>query len=251
MYKLLFQIFLASCYLLPGHAISEDSNSLTLVVNSPGTRPHLYFNQDENKYDGVIPDLLRFAEKNSKLAIEFVDSHRNRNEKFVSSGKFDMFYSSIAWVKQPTDFISTDPIFSHESFLYALEPFADDFSLDRDTGAKVCTRRGFIYPRLEPLFTEGNLIRIDSSSHDTMLKMLILGRCDLVEMNLKNALALIYSEEYVAHAFYQSPEPTSSVPASLIMNPKRTQERDLLNHFIAEFLAQGMYEKSLAKHIQP
>ena len=52
---------------------SEESITLSLVVNSPGTRPHLYFNEVENKYDGVIPDLLRYVEENSNLTIEFVD----------------------------------------------------------------------------------------------------------------------------------------------------------------------------------
>jgi hypothetical protein len=230
-------------------AKGEDSKILTLVVNSPGTPPHLFFNHEENKYDGVIPDLLKFAEQHSKLKFEFVDSHRNRNEKFVSSGMFDMFYSSIAWVDRPEDFISTIPIFTHESYLYSTEPFADDFSLDESTVANVCARRGFKYPALEPLFENGNLVRIDSTSHPTMVKMLILGRCNMVEMNFKNANALIYTGEYSSTTFFRSKEATSSVPASLIINPKLTKERDLLNSFIKKFKAEGLYDVSLAKHL--
>ncbi|MDM7860766.1 transporter substrate-binding domain-containing protein [Alteromonas sp. ASW11-36] len=251
MLRLLILLFLAGCWLSLNSATGQEAKTLTLVVNSPGTPPHLYFNQTENKYDGVIPDLLRYAERNSHLTIEYVDSHRNRNEKFVSSGKFDMFYSSIAWVSQPADFISTIPIFSHESFLYAIVPFPADFSLDLNTTGKVCTRRGFKYPALEPLFADGNLIRIDSSSHDTMLKMLILGRCDMVEMNLKNASALIYAEEYKSTEFYRSSLPTSSVPAALIMHPNRAAERDIFNRFIERFHAEGLYAESLAKHLHP
>ncbi len=240
-------LFLNAILPIKGH--SEDAIALSVVVNSPGTRPHLYFNEVERKYDGVIPDLLRYVQENSSVTIDFVDSHRNRNEYFVATGKFDMFYSSIDWVKQPEAFISTLPIFQHISYMYSLEPFPEGFELNLETKANVCARRGFIYPSLEPLFAKGNLVRIDSNSHHAMLKMLSLGRCQMVEMNAKNARAMFQDELFKDQVFYQLEKPTSKVPASFIMNSKLEAERDLLNKFILEFKKKGLYEISLVKHL--
>lgn len=249
MKKLSLSAILLCSTILPAKSHSEEPMALSLVVNSPGTRPHLYFNEIERKYDGVIPDLLRFVQENSNYTIEFVDSHRNRNEFFVASGKFDMFYSSIDWVRQPDVFISTMPIFQHVSYMYSLKPFPEGFELNIDTKANVCARRGFIYPTLDPLFAQGNLKRIDSNSHYAMLKMLSLGRCNMVEMNAKNARAMFQDELFKEQVFYQSDKPTSKVPASLIMNAKLKAERDMLNKFIIKFKENGLYDQSLAKHL--
>jgi len=249
MKKLSLGALLLWCTVLPVKSYSEESIAISLVVNSPGTRPHLYFNETEKKYDGVIPDLLRYVQENSDLTIEFIDSHRNRNEFFVATGTFDMFYSSIDWLRQPDAFISTLPIFQHVSYMYSLEPFPEGFEMNIHTKANVCARRGFIYPALDPLFAQGNLKRIDSNSHYAMLKMLSLGRCNMVEMNAKNARAMFQDELFKDQVFYQSTKPTSKVPASLIMNIKLKAERDILNKFIKEFKDKGLYDESLAKHL--
>jgi ABC-type amino acid transport substrate-binding protein len=223
--------------------------TLFLAVNSPGSPPNLYFNSKRKIYDGVIPDLLRFVAEETDLNVEYVDSHRSRNEYFVINGKFDMFYSSIAWVKNPEKLISTKSIFEHTSYFYAIKPFPENFRVDIKLQKNVCTRRGFVYPDLEKWFSAGNLVRIDSTSHDTMLNMLILGRCDIVELNDKNAAAVFASERFQDTKFYRYKEPVSIVPASLIMNPSLTQERDLLNKFIDKFKASGRYAESLNKHL--
>lgn len=238
---------LASCFLLTATSLhSEEVTRLTLGVNSPGTPPHLYFDKVANKYAGVIPDLLEYVAQHSNLTIEFVHSHRNRNERFVASGRFDMFYSSLAWVQEANAFISTIPIFEHKSYLYASRPFPVGFKLNGNK--RVCARRGFIYPVLDPLFAEGKLTRVDSESHDTMLSMLLLGRCDMVEMDYENANALLASNKFKDARFYRYEKVISTVPEALLLYPERTAERDILNTLITQFKNEGHYAKSIAKH---
>ena len=227
-----------------------EPQTLTLAVNSPGTPPHLYFNEEQHKYDGVIPELLSAAEKDGVFIIEYVDSNRSRNEFYVATGKFDMFYSSMDWVNEPEQLISTIPIFQHTSYLYSMAPFPADFQLNAGTRAKVCARRGFTYPGLEPWFKKGNLIRIDTSSHQIMLDMLMSGRCELAELNSKNMMALQKVEKFKDQQFFRYDEPTSLVPASLILNPARKAERDILNTYIRDFLESGRYEPLLRKHLE-
>lgn len=238
------------CLLFFAKHLHAEPCTLTLAVNSPGTPPHLFYNEELGIYDGVIPDLLRFAEEEGSFKIVYVDSHRSRNEYFVAAGRFDMFYSSVDWVKEPEKLISTIPIFKHSSHLYSLEPFPDDFELNAETKSRVCARRGFSYPGLDEWFENGKLIRIDSTSHHTMLDMLELGRCDMAELNRKNMLAMLKVEKFKHLTFYQHKKPTSEVPASLIMNPARVEERDLLNKYIKAFLDAGRYEPSLKKHLE-
>ena len=230
--------------------IQASPRTLTLAVNSPGTPPHLFYNQELGIYDGVIPDLLRYAEEDGVFEIVYVDSHRSRNEYFVAAGRFDMFYSSVDWVKNPEKLILTITIFNHASYLYSLKPFPEDFELNEKTTGRICARRGFSYPGLDPWFEAGNLIRIDSTSHHTMFDMLELERCDMAELNRKNMLAMLKVEKFKHLKFYQHKNPTSKVPASLIMNPSKVAERDILNRYITEFLQAGRYEPSLKKHLE-
>ena len=67
----------------------------------------------------------------------------------------------------------------------------------------------------------------------------------------KNARAMFQDELFKDQVFYQSDKPTSKVPASLIMNANLKFERDMLNRFIDEFKENGLYNKSLVKHLVP
>ena len=236
-------------FALPG-ALLAETKLLTLAVNSPGTPPHLYYNEELGDYDGVIPDLLRFLEQDGAISVEYIDSNRGRNELYVATGKFDMFYSSIAWLKEPEKLIATIPIFQHTSYLYSIDPFPTDFALNAKVKADICARRGFSYPALEPWFENGKLTRIDFSSHETMLGMLVLGKCNMAELNSKNMLALLNNKKFKGLAFYRYDKPTSLVPATLILNPSKLAERDMLNTYIQAFLESDRYELSLQTHLE-
>ncbi|GFD88976.1 hypothetical protein KUL152_12020 [Tenacibaculum sp. KUL152] len=222
---------------------------LTLAINSPGTPPHLYFDAAQKHYVGVIPDILTTAENDNAIEVTYVDSHRSRSETFVAEGQLDMFYSSLEWLDEPERFIATDPIFLHKSYLYSNKPLPTGFGANAHTHARICTRRGFHYPGLQPWFDEGNLVRIDSSNHETMLKMVLLGRCDAAELNVKNMRALQQQDMFKGIPFHRSETPTSIVAARLIMHPSQVEARNVLNNYIREFLAQDLYEESLKRHI--
>lgn len=222
---------------------------LSLAINSPGTPPHLYFDATENRYVGVIADILATAEKDEAINVTFVDSHRSRSETFVAQGQLDMFYSSLEWLDEPERFIATDPIFLHKSYLFSHKPFEKGFGTNANTFARICTRRGFHYPGLQPWFENGNFVRIDSSNHETMLRMVLLGRCDAAELNVKNMRALQKLDMFKEIRFYRLEPPTSIVAARLIMHPSQEEARDVLNRYINAFLARGMYDVSLKRHI--
>lgn len=227
---------------------ANDSTTMSFAVNSPGTAPYLYYVAESDEYRGVVPDLFASLSASTSLHVEFIDSHRNRSESFVYRGDIDMFLSSIDWITDPSAVIATSPLLEHKSYLYSLNPLSEDFSLSTIQEWKVCTRRGFTYPSLEPLFEAGQLLRIDSRSHKTMLKMLVKGRCDLVEINEHNANALFRLDELRSLQFYRSPEPTSIVELSLLMHPSRSEQRDIIDEAIKRFKSSGEFETSLNSH---
>ena len=240
---------LSLCLLVACDAIARSSKTqLSFAVNTPGTVPYLYYAEETDEYRGVVPDLFKLLEQNTALRIKFVDSHRNRSENLVYRGEIDMFLSSVEWISAPDAVIASVPLLEHRSFLYAVEAFSDNFDLSTQRDLKVCTRRGFTYPTLKPLFSTGQLLRIDSRSHDSMLKMLFRGRCDLAEINEHNANALLGANGVRPPTIYKSPEPTSVVQLSLLLHPSLIEQRQQLNQVITAFKQSGDFQRSLDTH---
>ena len=245
----MFRLILAFVLSLQCIHLHAKPIKLSLAINSPGTPPHLYFDATQNRYVGVIADILATAENDNAIEVTYVDSHRSRSETFVAEGQLDMFYSSLEWLDEPERFIATDPIFLHKSYLYSHKPFPASFGANAGTNARICTRRGFHYPGLQPWFEKGNFVRIDSSNHETMLRMVLLGRCDAAELNVKNMRALQQQDMFKDISFYRLEPPTSVVAARLIMHPSKKKAKDVINRYIKAFLAQNLYEESLQRHI--
>lgn len=222
---------------------------LNFAVNSPGSPPFLYFDSIENRYLGLIPDLLEEPISRQELTIRYFDSNRTRSEQFLYDQKVDVFTSSIEWLKTPEKLIYTEPLLVHHSYLYSLHPFADNFTLADMENTSICTRRGYTYPKLAPFFALNTAIRVDSSSHLAMMDMFVQGRCDLIIMHESNAQSWFKKSEFSTFTFYPTPEPVNTVYLRLFFPPSRFQERDLINTYITEFKQSGRLQKSLAFHI--
>ena len=140
------------CLIIFFFALSTKAKEpLLFVVNHPGSPPYLYFDKSNNTYQGVIPDILKNLIETNQLNIKFISNSRRRSEEYIYQGNADLIMLSHAWVKKPDKVISTIPLHQHRSFLYQAKAFSDSFSLENSHESdRLCTRRGFLYPNLEP-----------------------------------------------------------------------------------------------------
>jgi len=223
---------------------------LLFIVNHPGSAPYLYFDKNKNRYLGVIPDILKNLIETNQLNIKFISNSRRRSEEYIYQGNADLIMLSHAWVKKPDKVISTIPLHQHRSFLYQAKVFSDSFSLENSHESdRLCTRRGFLYPNLEPYLKNKRLIRVDSSNHLSMLKMLFKKRCDYVVMNEFNALNLINSSFFKEEKLYRSKSPVSVVPLNIILREELTYEKNILDKHIKLLKENGEIKVMIKEHI--
>lgn len=217
-------------------------------MNHPSSLPYLYHQTSSDQYIGVIPDILKELIETNQLDIRFVTNSRKRSEEAMYEGEVDLILLSIEWLRQPERLIATIPIHAHRSFIYGIEKFDDKFSLSKLKQQYICTKDSYSYPNLEPYFSKGILIRLDSSSHVTMLRMLYKRRCDYVIFNEYNALSLMKSPEFKAHKLYHEKRPISEVPLNIILRPELTKEKEILDKHIQKLIISGELQRLINYH---
>lgn len=229
----------------------EETDTLIFVVSAPGSPPYIYYDVDSQSYQGVVVDFFsQLKEKDIPIA-KFIDSNRSRSEKFIIDGTADMMLTSRFWLNSPGQLIFSDKLLTHESYLYSLFPFEADFTLQSTKKIRICTRRGYTYPGLQPYFDNKQLIRTDSSSQLTMAKMLQKDRCDFAVMHYHNAVAIFAKQAYCHNTIYQSAKTTNTVEVLFAMGTKMQSIKASINKQIKIFTENGDLNASLLKHSSP
>lgn len=238
------------CYFIAFSIKAEQP--LLFIVNYPGSPPYLYYDKDEARYVGLIPDILQGLIDNKQLNIRYVSNNRERSEEAIYQNKADLIMLSKVWMKHPDKVISTIPIHQHRSYLYKTTKFSSNFKLDNLTQSEyVCTRAGYTYPNLRSYFNSKRLIRVDVSNHLSMIRMLFKKRCTYVVMNEFNAINLIHSAffEKEKDSLYRAPTPISTVPLNIVLRAELTKEKMIIDSHIKELKKTGELERLLKSHL--
>lgn len=226
----------------------KADEQLLFVVNAPGSPPYLFYDNSQNKYVGVIPDAV---EGIKPFNIRYIANSRQRSEEQIYSNQADMIMLSKAWLKHPEKVIASIPIHQHRSFLYRANKFPENFSLvHSDKSELVCTRKGYLYPKLATYFNSKRLLRVDSSNHLSMMKMLIKNRCDYTVMNEFNAQNVMQSPAFENEKIYRSESPISTVPLNIILRKKLTREKLILDEHIRQLQESGELKRIMNKYTQ-
>ncbi|QOL25682.1 transporter substrate-binding domain-containing protein [Thalassotalea sp. LPB0316] len=229
---------------------AQATTQLKFVVNHPGSAPYLYYDKDSQAYKGVIPDILQPLSESNRLHVSYISNSRKRSEEYMYQGIADMIMLSEQWLSQPNKLIATIPLLEHRSFLYSAQPFPENFSLSQASKPEnICTRKGFVYPTLQPYIDNKRLIRVDSSSQLTMLRMLFKKRCDYTIMNEFNADNLMNSAFFPDETLYASPEPITIVPLNIILRKELVEEKALLDAHIQQLKERGEIKRLIEKHM--
>ena len=245
------RLFKYFCLFLSFASYSVKANDpLLFIVSYPGSAPYLYQNIEDETYFGIIPDILSSLIETKKIDIRFVANSRKRSEDYLYQGKADLMLISQSWLSNPEKLIATIPLHQHRSYLYQTEKFPGDFSLDNLAQRKsICTRKGFVYPNLEPYFVNKQLIRVDSSSQTTTLSMLFKKRCDLAILSEYNALTIMKLDLFKQNKLFRSINPISTVPLNIILRPELYYVKNMLDEHIRKLSLSGELESIIDKYI--
>lgn len=120
--------------------------------------------------------------------------------------------------------------------------------MDDLTQNTICTKEGYTYPVLGQHFKSGQLLRVDSSSHSSMLQMLSVKRCDYAIMSEFNAMAISNIAELNLPTLYRTSEPVNQVTLHILLRPELVREKDLIDSQITQMNQSGQLNKSLRYH---
>ncbi|ASP48579.1 substrate-binding periplasmic protein [Cognaticolwellia beringensis] len=228
---------------------NAKTHHIKFAVNSPGTAPYIYYDFISGKYQGVVVDFFASLEESGSFKVEYLDSNRARAEKMLSHGTADIFLSSSVWLEQPENYLFSNTLMSHNSYMYSTFAFNQAFNPNQSQRASICARRNFTYPILSHYFDNNMLIRVDSSSQTTMAVMLAKGRCDFAIMSDDNARTIMYNSEFCDIEFYQSPNVISAVDISFVIRPELSDVKKQVDELLAIFISSGKRDKSVQQHV--
>lgn len=228
---------------------TPKQTTIRFAVNTPGSAPYLYYDVATGKYQGVVVDFFNTIAPH-KLTVSYLDSNRARSEQLVHTSAVDTFLSSPSWLEHPDDFIYSVPLIRHDSYMYKISEFSEPFDATKLNGSSVCTRYGFVYPVLQPFFDmhENGLVRVNSSSHETMATMLTKGRCEFAIMSEQNARSVMFNEKFCSNTFYQSLNVINGVELVFVLRPEHVDLQAVINEALTKFINSGARDEALKRH---
>ncbi len=157
----------------------------------------------------------------------------------LKSSSIDLFLSSESWISKPNDFLFSEELIKHDSYIYSTSSFEGPFVPEENLSSSICTRYGFTYPVLQQFFEkkEGNIHRVDSSSQYTMAMMMSKGRCDFAIM-----------KTFCSSEFYQSPNVVSRVRLVFVIRSDLNSLKNKIDSALNHFVESGQRQLSLERH---
>lgn len=219
-----------------------------LIIHHPQFPPFIYLNGRSEQVSGILPELFEPFFRQQKISSRYVFNNPLRAEQALYQGDIDAMFINPAWLSQPDALIFSDPVLSYNDYLFSLRP--EDAVMDLTTARqlRICTREHYIYPELEPYFSQQGFIRVDASSQEAQLKMLLNERCDLAYMN--DIIARWLMQQQLQQAtLYPLEQGVAKASISLCLHPKWQPLLPALNQFILQQQQSGAVQQALLRYL--
>ena len=219
-----------------------------LIIHHPQFPPFIYLNGRSEQVSGILPELFEPFFRQQKITSRYVFNNPLRAEQALYQGDIDAMFVNPAWLSQPDALIFSDAVLSYDDYLFSLNP--EDAVMDLTTARqlRICTREHYIYPELEPYFSQQGFIRVDASSQEAQLKMLLNERCDLAYMNDIIARWLMQQQSQQA-TLYPLEQAVAKASISLCLHPKWRALLPALNQFILQQQQSGAVQQAVLRHL--
>ena len=220
----------------------------TLTIHHAQFPPYIYLNGGSERVSGILPELFEpfFRQQHINSRYEF--NNPLRAEQALYQGDIDAMFINAAWVSQPADLLFSDAVVKYDDYLFSLKPEHTALDLTTARQLKICTREHYIYPQLEPYFSQQGFIRVDASSQEAQLKMLINERCDLAYMNDVIAQWLVRQQSQPVK-LYPLQQAVSKSSISVCLHPKWHALMPALNQFILHQQQSGAVQQAVQRHL--
>jgi polar amino acid transport system substrate-binding protein len=224
-----------------------DPKTLRFVVYYPDFPPYI-FTDSAGHISGIVPDLLAPFFTQQQISVDYLLDNRAGAEQRLYRGEVDAMMLSPDWATRPEQVIFSDSIIAYDDYFFARSVLEVAEKPEQLTGKKVCTREFYVYPALEPLFSSGQLLRVDASSQEAQLRMVLSKRCDLAYLNDLVANWLLING-FSGERLYPLPLFIGKSGLTIALNPKWQTLLSALNYYLQQQQDNGEVQRVIARYL--
>ncbi|WP_257171919.1 ABC transporter substrate-binding protein [Colwellia sp. M166] len=222
----------------------------TLIFQAKDIDSSIFLSSPDNglNFEGIIPSFLNKVTKESNIEIVYLHVPSGRVEEYLAQHKLDGSLMNKEWLVNPSNFLFTKPFLKFGYYFFSTKVLDNKINFESYLiGKRICTHRSYTYseyPLLPKLFEEEKSIRIDSSSDESMLKMLLKGRCDVTLINEHTADWLI-DNIFKNDLLYRSSKPIFNIEVTMAFASNWQSFVNDLNAYIDEIEGTDQMEEMI------
>ena len=154
----------------------QTRQDIVLNTGPDGFAPYVYLDSDQTP-KGIVYDVAKLILKELGYNVTTAAAPRKRVEMQMKSGAMDATARALEWSENASDFVFTDPIVPVRSVVI-VRADSGYTTVQQLHGQRIGMRLGYVYTVLVPEFKSGQLIRTDTNSDLSILKMVELKRVE-------------------------------------------------------------------------
>ena len=222
------------------------SNQLEPIISHP-----LSYNVSGplSEYNGIVVDLMQSLPNSLYRNIWVNLNSRKRGEEELYQGLVDMSILSPRWLRSPESLIYSAAIFKHREYLYATKPISSNNVSDLLNQVRVCVRRAYRFPNVDPFFENGLALKIENDEESVLFELLLRGRCDFVLTNEFVANAIIEHKK-IENIIYKTDYAIDEVGFTIAFHPRHKAFVEQLNQHIVKLRENGELTRIINSHIR-
>ena len=196
---------------LQGVAAAERGCRGMVMFIAHADVPPYYIAGSKDRNNGILMDVLRAVTGPLDCTVTTMRLPDKRGWYMLTHGGVDVYATAKEWIEAPDQFLWTDPFMANEDVLVYRAGSPQSYTGPESLyGKAVACIKGFVYPTLEDSFGPNRITRIDATSPEAMLELLLRGRADAVVINRTEIQWLFRTrQDLEPHRFRIDPQPVA------------------------------------------
>lgn len=230
-----------------GEDRQKGQNVFEFNISPNGYPPYLIV--DGKEPAGIMWDVVELIAPRLGYEVKAHRIPRKRVDQMLAEGYIDGTPRAIQWTSEPENFLFTDPIVHVEEVFFFPEHSDLEFqSIEDLTGKTIVTPLGYVYPTLEPYFSEGRINRFDVSHDRNMFRYLLHSKRFDAALADRLVGRWILKTEGLDEHFRSSGKSVSRYGFRLMLRPEWTEFAQAFNKELATIRENGELDDILARY---
>ncbi|WP_341581792.1 transporter substrate-binding domain-containing protein [Marinobacter metalliresistant] len=228
-------------------ADAREQKVFHLNISPNGYPPYLIV--DQGAPSGIIWDVVSLITQRLGYSVVAEQIPRKRVDEMLLGGHIDCTPRAREWTDDPDNFVFTDPIVTIEEVFFFPKRSEFVYETPEDLFSRtVVTHLGYLYPQLEPYFSEGKIRRFDVSRHRDMFTFVLHG--DRFDVAVADRLVgqWILRNEGLQDQFSTSRKGIREYGLRLMLRPEWQSFANEFNTELARIRASGELDAILANY---